>query len=146
LQPAETLQLQAQLLPGVSGAGGTSTVRISWRLPDESVDLVVVEQAGSPQGPWEEIGAVRPERGFHEESSIYRPGRFYYFRAFLVRGNEETVPGAPVSVWVPYSEPSVTPTPAPTPSGSPTPTPEGGPPPTPTPSPTPVGTRVYPWG
>lgn len=121
LPPAETIGLQAKLLTS-GNVASDSTMHLSWTPPRESdeVDSVVIEQAGSPDGPWEEIAAVRPERGYHQETSIFRPGRLYYFRAFLTRGNEEGPTGAPIEVWVPAVTRPPTPTPAPLPTSTPT--------------------------
>ncbi len=119
LPPPETLDLQASLLPG-GGPGGTQTVFISWTVPRErdGVEIVVIEQAQDESGPWVEIGVVPPDRGTHRESSIFRPGRFYYFRAFLARGNEETEPGPVVTLWIPFER---RPTPTPRPTSTPRP-------------------------
>jgi len=128
LAPSSTIAFQAALMPGEAVAG-SRTIRLSWTLPDASVDFIVIEESRETRdGPWEEIATVRPLRGFHQESSIYRPGRAYYFRAFVVRGNEEAIPTDPLRVWVPYEprRPTNTPLPAYTPTPSPTPDPEGG--------------------
>ncbi|MDA1096858.1 MAG: hypothetical protein O3B84_06350, partial [Chloroflexi bacterium] len=120
LPPADTLALQAILVPG--GGGGTKTIRISWKPPDESVDFVVIEESrGTEQGPWQEIATVRSQRGFHEEAAVYRPGRFYYFRGILVRGNEETRPTPTLSMWIPFE--AAEPSPTPRPPAPPTPFP-----------------------
>ena len=88
LPPPETLGLQALLLEGGGMMPGTQVVRLGWNPPDDTlgIDLVVMEQAKTPDGPWEEVSSRAPSRGFHEETSIYQPGNFYYFRAFMTRG------------------------------------------------------------
>ena len=103
LPPSETLALEALLLEGGGLLPGTLVVRIGWNPPDENIeaDFVVVERSINPNGPWDEIAAKLPETGYHEESAAFRHGRFYYFRAFLARGNQETEPAEPVSVWIP---------------------------------------------
>ena len=164
LPPSETLGLQVLLLEGGGIMPGTQVVRLGWNPPDDSrgVDLVVLEQAKTPDGPWEEVSSRAPDRGFHEETSIYLPGNFYYFRAFMTRGEEEAEPSAPLSVWFPslgaleriapgvIAPPnnSPTPTPTPRPGSTATPPPTTGTPtgpfsitaPTPTPLPTPTPT------
>ncbi len=130
LPASNTLSFQARLLPGEPVAGSRD-VQVSWIPPDDSVDLIVIEESRtSDQGPWEEIATLRPVTGTHRESAIYRPGRAYYFRALLVRGNEEGTPTEPVRVWVPYE--TAKPTNTPRPTSTPTPTPD---PTAPTPDP-----------
>ncbi|MDP7619067.1 MAG: hypothetical protein QF652_02305 [Dehalococcoidia bacterium] len=142
LPPANTLNFQATLNTGDT-VGGTRTIRLSWTPPDESVDLIVLEESrDGPNGPWTEFKTLVPTRGFHLESAIYRPGRVFYFRAIIVRGNEESAPTEPVRVWVPYEpqRPTNTPLPAYTPTPTPTPDPDAPTPtaiPTSTPTPTP---------
>jgi len=101
LPPPETLQLQADVMDS-SNIGG-KMVHFSWTPPDESsnIDLVVIEKAENPQGPWEEIAASRPYRGYYQEKgSIFRVGRIYYFRVFLTRGGDQTKPTKPMEVLI----------------------------------------------
>ncbi len=164
LPPSETLALEALLLEGGGMIPGTQVVRVGWSPPNEDigVDLIVIEQSISPDGPWEEVAAKPPSTGFHEETSIYRPGNFYYFRAFMTRNEEETLPAAPAAVWIPdlgalertapgvVAPPNRTPTPGPHVDASPIPVPTVGdrsvpfvivpPTATPTPTPTPIPT------
>ena len=135
LPPANTLNLQAALVEGDT-VGGTRTVRLTWTPPDQSIDLIVIEESREgPDGPWTEIQTLVPTRSFHLESAIYRPGNVFHFRAIIVRGNEESTPTEPVRVWVPYEprRPTSTPLPAYTPTPTPTPDPDA---PTPTAIPT----------
>ena len=131
LPPSETLNLKASLLPG-GGIAGTRTVFISWAVPRESdnVEAIVIEQAKDESGPWEEIAAVRPDGGAHREVSIFRPGKFYYFRAFLARGSEDTEPGPVFTLWIPFERlptPTPRPTSTPRPPATATPIPEATP-------------------
>ena len=82
---------------------GTQVVRIGWNPPDENAeaDLIVIERSVNANGPWEEIAAKLPATGYHEATATFRHGNFYYFRAFMTRGNEETEPAEPISVWIP---------------------------------------------
>ena len=82
---------------------GTQVVRIGWDPPDDNAeaDLIVIERSVNANGPWEEIAAKLPATGFHEATATFRHGNFYYFRAFMTRGNEETEPAEPISVWIP---------------------------------------------
>ena len=169
LPPSETLALEAILLEGGGMLPGTQVVRIGWNPPDDNAeaDLIVIERSVNAKGPWEEIAAKLPATGYHEATATFRHGNFYYFRAFMTRGNEETEPAEPISVWIPdvgalertapgivvpaNSTPTpvpgsdVPPTPFPTPSGD-----QSAPfmvvPPTPTPlataTPTPYPTRA----
>ena len=58
-------------------------------------------KAENPQGPWEEIAASRPYRGYYQEKgSIFRIGRIYYFRVFLTRGGDQTKPTKPMEVLI----------------------------------------------
>ena len=101
LPPPETLQLQADVMDS-SNIGG-KMVHFSWTPPDESsnIDLVVIEKAENLQGPWEEIAASRPYRGYYQEKgSIFRIGRIYYFRVFLTRGGDQTTPTKPMEVLI----------------------------------------------
>tara|TARA_Y100000590_G_scaffold342299_1_gene390798 strand:- start:3726 stop:4136 length:411 start_codon:yes stop_codon:yes gene_type:complete len=101
LPPPETLQLQADVMDS-SNIGG-KMVHFSWTPPDESsnIDLVVIEKAENLQGPWEEIAAARPHRGYYQEKgSIFRIGRIYYFRVFLTRGGDQTKPTKPMEVLI----------------------------------------------
>ena len=101
LPPPETLQLQADVMDS-SNIGG-KMVDFSWTPPDESsnIDLVVIEKAENLQGPWEEIAASRPYRGYYQEKgSIFRIGRIYYFRVFLTRGGDQTKPTKPMEVLI----------------------------------------------
>ena len=122
LPAANTLGLQAALLPGEAVAGSRN-IHISWTPPsDDSAELIVIEESRqSSEGPWEEIATLSPARGSHREAAIYRPGRAYYFRAFLVRGNEDGTPTQPIRVWVPYEPQKPTNTPLPTYTPVPTP-------------------------
>ncbi len=161
LPPSETLMLEALLLEGGGMMPGTQVVRLGWDPPEEdlSVDLVVIEQSITAAGPWEEIAAELAATGHHEETSIFRPGNFYYFRAFMTRDREETDPAEPVVVWIPdvgaydrtapgvVAPPNRTPTPVPGSGVAPTPLPTitGDPsvpflvvPPTHSPTPTPT--------
>lgn len=125
LPPAETIGLSAQVLPGDTSMGN-KTVRISWTPPGAGVEKVAIEQADSRGGPWQEVKLVDAKRGFHDETSLFRPGHFYYFRGTLLRGNEESPPGPAVELWVPRESPVPTPTPRPSPTPVPpaaTPTP-----------------------
>ena len=101
LPPPETLQLQADVMDS-SNIGG-KMVHFSWTPPDESsnIDLVVIEKAENLQGPWEEIAASRPYRGYYQEKgSIFSIGRIYYFRVFLTRGGDQTKPTKPMEVLI----------------------------------------------
>ena len=169
LPPSETLALEAILLEGGGMLPGTQVVRIGWNPPDDNAeaDLIVIERSVNAKGPWEEIAAKLPATGYHEATATFRHGNFYYFRAFMTRGNEETEPAEPISVWIPdvgaleRTAPGVvvpansTPTPVPGSDAIPTPfpTPSGDQsapfmvvPPTPTPlataTPTPYPTRA----
>ena len=169
LPPSETLALEAILLEGGGMLPGTQVVRIGWNPPDDNAkaDLIVIERSVNANGPWVEIAAKLPATGYHEETATFRHGSFYYFRAFMTRGNEETEPAEPISVHIPdvgalqRTAPGVvvpansTPTPAPGSDVPPTPlpTPSGDQsapfmvvPPTPTPlataTPTPYPTRA----
>ena len=133
LPASNTLDFRAILLPGEAVAGSRD-ILISWIPPRDSADLIVIEESRqSPQGPWEEIATLDPARGTHRETAIYRPGRAYYFHAFLVRGNEDGIPTEPVRVWVPYQPPR--PTNTPLAAYTPTPTPDAAPTAMPTPVP-----------
>jgi hypothetical protein len=118
LPPSNTLDFQAFLMPGEVVAG-SRTIRMAWMAPDESVDSVVIEESSDGlTGPWAEIATITADRGFHQESAIYRSGNAYYFRAFLVRGNEDATPSEAIRVWIPYEpqHPTSTPLPAYTPT------------------------------
>ena len=144
LPPSETLALEAILLEGGGMLPGTQVVRIGWNPPDENAeaDLIVIERSVNAKGPWEEIAAKLPATGYHEATATFRHGNFYYFRAFMTRGNEETEPAEPISVWIPdvgaleRTAPGVV-----VPANS-TPTPVPGSDVPPTPFPTPSGDTV----
>ncbi len=148
LPPPETLGLQAMLLEGGGMMPGTQVVRLGWNPPDENlgIDLIVVEQAKTPDGPWEEISSRPASRGFHEETSIYQPGNYFYFRAFMTRGGEEGPPGEPAAVWFPSlgALERIAPGVIAPPNNSPTPTPTPRPGSTATPAPT-TGTPTGPF-
>ncbi len=103
LPPSETLKLQALLLEGGGVMPGTQVVRLSWSPPDEDLDIdfVVFEYSQNEDGPWEEVAAKNPDAGHHEHGSIFRSGHFYYYRVFMIRGQEETPRTAPTLVWIP---------------------------------------------
>ena len=103
LPPSETLALQAILLEGGGMMPGTDVVRLNWSPPEEDLDVefVVIEHSENEDGPWEEVVAKLPGVGFHEHGAIFRSGSFHYYRVFMVRGQEETPPTGPISVWFP---------------------------------------------
>ena len=147
LPPSETLALEAILLEGGGMLPGTLVVRIGWNPPDDNAeaDLIVIERSVTANGPWDEIAAKLPATGHHEETATFRHGNFYYFRAFMTRGNEETEPAEPISVWIPdvgaleRTAPGVV-----VPANS-TPTPVPGSDVPPTPFPTPSGDQSAPF-
>ena len=147
LPPSETLALEAILLEGGGMLPGTQVVRIGWNPPDDNAeaDLIVIERSVNAKGPWEEIAAKLPATGYHEATATFRHGNFYYFRAFMTRGNEETEPAEPISVWIPdvgaleRTAPGVV-----VPANS-TPTPVPGSDVPPTPFPTPSGDQSAPF-
>ena len=101
MPPPETLQLQADVMDSANIWG--KMIHFSWTPPDENnnIDLVIIEKSNNLNGPWEEIAAARPHKGYYQEKgSILRVGRKYYFRVFLTRGGDKTKPTVPMEILI----------------------------------------------
>ena len=101
IPPPETLQLQADVMDSANIGG--KMIHFSWTPPDENsnIDLVIIEKSESLNGPWEEIAAARPFKGYYQEKgSILRGGSIYYFRVYLTRGGDKTTPTEPMEILI----------------------------------------------